>query len=74
MPTNGPRSRAETALASEWRAQHCWSPNQLRHTAATEIRAAFGLKAAQVVLGHSNAITTEIYAEADLAKVIRQVG
>lgn len=70
------RSRLKQ-LASEWRAEHCWSPNQLRHTAATEIRAAFGLEAAQVVLGHSNANTTEIYAEVDLEKAkqaMRQVG
>ena len=42
-----------------------WSPNQLRHTAATEIRREFGLDAAQVVLGHASASTTEIYAETD---------
>jgi|DEB0MinimDraft_6_1074348.scaffolds.fasta_scaffold13629_3 integrase len=71
MPTEE-RSRLKQ-LASEWRAQHCWSPNQLRHTAATEIRAAFGLEAAQVVLGHSNANTTEIYAEADLEKAKRAI-
>jgi len=29
-----------------------WSPNQLRHTAATEVRKAYGVEAAQVVLGH----------------------
>ena len=45
-----------------------WNPNQLRHTAATDIRAAHGLEAAQVVLGHSKADTTQIYAERDLAK------
>jgi integrase len=30
-----------------------WSPNQLRHAAATEVRARFGLEASQVVLGHA---------------------
>lgn len=30
-----------------------WHPNQLRHSAATEIRKTFGLEAAQVALGHS---------------------
>ncbi|MEZ6098125.1 MAG: site-specific integrase [Pirellulaceae bacterium] len=40
-----------------------WSPNQLRHSAATEIRRDFGLDAAQVVLGHASAATTEIYAD-----------
>lgn len=54
-----------------------WSPNQLRHTTATEIRKRFGLEAAQVTLGHSNADVTQIYAERDLAKaveVMREVG
>jgi integrase len=43
-----------------------WSPNRIRHTAATEIRRKYGLEAAQTVLGHSNAAVTEIYAERDL--------
>lgn len=51
---------------AEWDKAHRWSPNQLRHAAATEIRAKFGLEAAQVVLGHTKASTTEIYAERDL--------
>ncbi len=54
-----------------------WVPNQLRHSAATEVRSKFGLEAAQVVLGHSNAQTTEIYAEVDFekaAKVAREIG
>ena len=42
-----------------------WSPNRLRHTAATEIRKEFGLEAAQVVLGHSSADITQVYAERD---------
>jgi integrase len=45
-----------------------WSPLQLRHTAATAIRAKYGLEAAQVILGHAKADTTEIYAERDLAR------
>lgn len=43
-----------------------WSPNRLRHAAATEIRREFGLEAAQVVLGHSSADITQVYAERDL--------
>ena len=61
----------------EWQSQHRWSPNQLRHTAATEIRRQFGLEGAQVALGHSNANVTQIYAERDLSKaaeIMRQVG
>ena len=45
-----------------------WSPNRLRHTTATAIRKEFGLEAAQVILGHSTAAITQVYAERDLAK------
>jgi len=47
-----------------------WTPLQLRHSAATTIRARYGLEAAQVVLGHAQADTSEIYAEknTDLAR------
>jgi integrase len=54
-----------------------WSPNRLRHTAASEFRRNFGLEAAQTILGHSQADVTQMYAERDysLAKrVIREVG
>ncbi len=43
----------------------CWTPLQLRHTTATEIRARYGLEAAQTVLGHARVDITEIYAERD---------
>ena len=64
-------------LAAEWRAQHCWSPNQLRHAAASEIRHQFGLEAAQVVLGHANADVTQVYAERDqalAAEIMQKIG
>lgn len=48
-----------------------WSPNQLRHSAATEIRKKFGLEAAQVVCGHQSADVTQIYAERDLELAVR---
>ncbi|QDT68783.1 site-specific tyrosine recombinase XerC [Planctomycetes bacterium MalM25] len=54
-----------------------WSPNQLRHTAATEVRKQFGLEAAQVVCGHQSADVTQIYAERDVSlakEVARKVG
>ncbi len=54
-----------------------WSPNQLRHSAATKIRARYGLEQARVVLGHSTTTTTEIYAERDLqaaSAVARELG
>jgi integrase len=40
-----------------------WHPNQLRHLFATEVRKVHGLEAAQVLLGHSRADVTQIYAE-----------
>jgi integrase len=48
-----------------------WKPNQLRHLHATRIREQFGLEAAQVVLGHTKADTTEIYAERNLQLAAR---
>jgi integrase len=54
-----------------------WSPLQLRHTAATEIRARYGVEAAKVVLGHTKVETTQIYAERDLGKareIMREIG
>ncbi|HEY1598597.1 MAG TPA: tyrosine-type recombinase/integrase [Pirellulales bacterium] len=48
-----------------------WHPNQLRHTAGTEARRQFGLEAAQVVLGHSQADVTQIYAERDLSLAVK---
>ena len=55
-----------------------WSPNRLRHTRATQIRAAFGtIEAAKAVLGHTDTRVTELYAERDLglaAKVMKEIG
>ena len=54
-----------------------WHPNQLRHSLGTEVRQRFGLEAAQVVLGHSKADVTQVYAERDqrlAVQVARQVG
>jgi integrase len=54
-----------------------WRPNQLRHTAATEIRHRFGLEAAQVILGHSRADVTQVYAERDASlgqQVVKAIG
>lgn len=48
-----------------------WSPNRLRHTRATELRAKYGLEAARTILGHSEVNTTEIYAERDLGLAMR---
>jgi len=62
--------RRAISRACEIRNIEKWSPNRLRHTAATEIRREFGLEAAQVVLGHSQANVTQVYAERDASKGI----
>jgi integrase len=59
--------------AAEWRAKHAWHPNQLRHTAATEIRRHAGLEAAQVILGHAKADVTQVYAERDQALAVETI-
>lgn len=55
-----------------------WHPNQLRHLVAREFRQRYGIEAAQVVvLGHSRAEVTQVYAERDMEKaeaVMREVG
>jgi uncharacterized protein (TIGR02996 family) len=54
-----------------------WHPNQLRHLFATEVRRIHGLEAAQVLLGHSRADVTQVYAERDLqlaARVASELG
>ncbi len=61
-------TEAEKQELREWQSEHHWSPNQLRHAAATEIRREFGLEAAGVILGHSKLGVTQVYAERDFAK------
>ena len=48
-----------------------WTPNQLRHAGGTEVRNKFGLDHAQIILGHANASTTEIYAKVEAEKAIK---
>jgi hypothetical protein len=64
--------RARLANGGRFDAVPAWHPNQLRHLRATEARKAFGLEAAQVLLGHAKADVTQIYAEkdADLAATV----
>ncbi|MEX2673409.1 MAG: hypothetical protein WD294_15020 [Phycisphaeraceae bacterium] len=59
---------ATAAEAKAHRDRHRWSPNQLRHTYATRVRRDHGLEAAQVLLGHSRADVTQVYAERDISK------
>lgn len=54
-----------------------WTPNQLRHLAATRIRANSDLDTAGTVLDHANLETTRIYAErsrARAAEIMRRLG
>jgi integrase len=54
-----------------------WSPNQLRHARATELRREHGLEVVKAVLGHATVETSQIYAQRDLAAataVIERVG
>ena len=51
------RVAAEKAKVSHW------CPLQLRHLYASEVRKGHGLEAAQVLLGHSRADVTQVYAE-----------
>ncbi len=60
--------RACEAAERDGKTVERFSPNQLRHTAATRIRATYGLDAAQVILGHEYASTTEHYAHVDTSK------
>jgi len=53
----------QQAEVKAWRRAHRWHPNQLRHSFATRVRKEHGLEAAQVLLGHSRADVTQIYAE-----------
>jgi integrase len=54
-----------------------WHPNQLRHTAATEIRKRFGIEATRIILGHEDVRTAQIYAEEDRSRgveIMRSIG
>lgn len=67
----------ERTAVKEWRKAHHWHPNQLRHSYATKVRKAHGLEAAQVLLGHSRADVTQVYAERNgelAAKIAAVIG
>jgi integrase len=71
------RTEEQQAELDLWHKANRWHPNQLRHTVGTEVRAKYGLEAAQVLLGHCKADITETYAERDMAKarnVARKIG
>jgi len=64
-----PEGHTESQV-KDWQASHRWAPNQLRHTAATQVRAKLGLEHVQGMLGHSDIGTSQIYAERDRSLAI----
>ncbi|MDM4014697.1 tyrosine-type recombinase/integrase [Roseiconus lacunae] len=61
--------QAITRAAESAKVAH-WFPYQLRHLAATVIREALGVEAAQAMLGHSKADMTQHYAKQNLEKAV----
>ena len=61
-------TKKQGAELKEWRWHHHWHPHQLRHSYATRVRKEFGLEAAQILLGHTKADVTQIYAERDMGR------
>ena len=69
--------RAAVARACDRAGVPHWHPNQLRHSAATTIRAMSDLEGAQAILGHSRPDTTTIYAERAIERgkaIMRAIG
>jgi len=62
-----------TEAAKKWNSAHTWSPNQLRHSLATQVRKTDGLEAASILLGHSGLAITGCYAEQDREQAIAVV-
>jgi integrase len=64
--------RQAVVRAAERASVRPWTPHQLRHARATEIRQKHGLEAAQAALGHGHIDTTQIYSSKllELAKTI----
>lgn len=79
-PQRQPRDRYDVGTYRQAIARACrranvapWKPNQLRHNAATRLRAEFGLDVAKAVLGHTRVETTQIYAEADRNRAMQAI-
>jgi integrase len=54
----------------QWRSDHRWNPNQLRHSRATIVRDKYSLDHVQSVLGHSHASMAEHYGKLALDKSV----
>jgi integrase len=65
------KKKLDTTSAKRAPMEH-WTPLQIRHTVATQVRRTHGLEGAQAVLGHSTLDATQIYAEKrdDLARCV----
>lgn len=79
-PKRAPGERYTTITYGGAIAQACekagiprWSPNRLRHNAATRLRKLHGAEVAQILLGHTNLKVTEIYAERDLERAVKAI-
>jgi len=76
-----PRSHYDTATYGRAIRRACeqaevehWHPHQLRHNAASRLRAEYGVEVAQIILGHASVTTTEGYAEPDWAAAADAIG
>ena len=63
--------KAGTEQIKAWRKAHHWHPHQLRHNYATFVRKEDNLESAQILMGHSKADVTQIYAERDMERAKR---
>lgn len=70
--TTGSYGNAIRRACREFEIEH-WAPNQLRHSVGTKVRKEGDIEAASAVLGHSNIVTTQIYAKANREKAIEAV-
>jgi integrase len=70
-------AKGAIVIANDERLVPRWHPNQLRHSAATEIERKFSGEASQHVLGHSTRKMTETYLDRNTevaARVAREIG
>jgi site-specific recombinase XerD len=69
--------RVTLANSAEFDLIPAWSPYQLRHARATEVRKLYGVEHAGAVFGHSKLSATEQYTHTDRSRaeaVAREVG
>jgi integrase len=71
-------TREHKSELKRWRKERRWSPNQLRHARATDLRRRYGIDTAQTILGHRlGSHITEVYAEgaiADAIEIMSRIG